>query len=340
MAHFIMFARLNVQAMRELHKTPDTMLQLRETLRRWEVKVLADYHLLGKYDFCMIFEAPDNFLAYRAILQQELTSAACTEVYAATDLALFQRLISQTTETEGPHLWQTQLWAKAARLALRWYAYSRFVWRYCKPLTVTGKENFRDLKGPCIVIGNHSSHMDSLVLFHALPQRIKWNIYFGAAADRWFIKGRAGITKQPWYQSLAMGMFPIHRGGGSQSLTYSKALLRQGCNLVIFPEGTRSSSRKMARFRHGVAILALEIGVPVVPVYLSGLRELRPKGSRETRPGPAGAEILPAIHFPPGTAVPDATRMLFDAMNAVHEREMHRSSGALPAAVVVNPTNA
>ena len=125
---------------------------------------------------------------------------------------------------------------------------------------------------------------------------------------------------QPWYQSLAMGTFPIQRGGGSRALDYPKWLLDKGCNLIIFPEGTRSTSRSMAKFRHGVSILALEKQVPVVPVFLAGLKQLRPKGTREIHPGPVGAHILDPICFEPGTEVPEATRQIYDALNAVHTR--------------------
>jgi len=74
----------------------------------------------------------------------------------------------------------------------------------------------------------------------------------------------------------------------------------------------------MAKFRHGVAILALEKKVPVVPVFLTGLNRIRAKGTRELVPGPAGAHVLDPIYFPEGTEVPDATKMIFDAMNEVH----------------------
>jgi len=117
-----------------------------------------------------------------------------------------------------------------------------------------------------------------------------------------------------------MGSFPIQRGGGSKALDYPRWLLDKGCNLIIFPEGTRSTSRSMAKFRHGVSVLALEKNVPVVPVFLTGLAAIRPKGSREAQPGPAGAYVLDPIRFEPGTPVPDATRRIYDAMNAVHRR--------------------
>ena len=102
----------------------------------------------------------------------------------------------------------------------------------------------------------------------------------------------------------------------------------QGANLVIFPEGTRSTSRKMSRFKHGVSLLALERNVPVVPVYLAGLAKLRPKGTREIFPGPAGAHIQPAIYFKEGTRVEDATRQIYEALNTVHQRVLKHGDDA------------
>ena len=76
----------------------------------------------------------------------------------------------------------------------------------------------------------------------------------------------------------------------------------------------------MAKFRHGVSLLALEKKVPVVPVFLTGLRAMRPKGSREIFPGPAGANVLDPIYFDEGTSVPDATWQIYEAMNSVHRQ--------------------
>ncbi|MGA1677337.1 MAG: lysophospholipid acyltransferase family protein, partial [Pseudomonadales bacterium] len=173
------------------------------------------------------------------------------------------------------------------------------------------------------VVANHTSHLDALVLNAALPFRIRYNIYSGAAADRWFVKGRKELVMQPWHQSLAMGTFPIQRGGGSKALEYPSWLLEQGCNLLIFPEGTRSTSRSLAKFRHGVSILALKHQVPVVPVFLTGLAGLRPKGSRQIHPGPAGAHVLEPLCFPENTSIPEATRRIYDAMNEIHQRVLY-----------------
>jgi 1-acyl-sn-glycerol-3-phosphate acyltransferase len=221
----------------------------------------------------------------------------------------------------GPHHWQVRPWAKLARRIMRHRAYTRWVDAYCDPLTVTGRENLDALAGPAIFVANHQSHMDTLVLFEAMPERIKRNLYFGAAADRWFVKGKKKLVLQPWYQSMVLGNFPIVRGGGAQALAYAGWLLKQGCNVCIFPEGTRTTKDELGRFKPGVAILALELGVPVVPVYLSGLREMRPKGALHASPGPAGVDIFAPVKFAPGTTVDDATATLRTILAQRHDEE-------------------
>lgn len=320
MPTYVMLMRYHSDGFKAFKEDPEHIKDIHEALSRWEAKVIDSYHMLGDWDQCTVFEAPDNFKAYRATLAQELGTTAQTEILPTIDLDLFAKLIAREGGPVGPHEWQISWWAKLARLGWRHHAYGRHVYPYCKPLVITGREKFKAIKGPCIVVANHTSHMDGLVLNCALPQRIRFNVYAGAAADRWFVKGRPELIMQPWYQSMAMGSFPIQRGGGSKALDYPKWLLDRGCNLIIFPEGTRSTSRSMAKFRHGVSLLALEKKVPVVPVFLTGLRKLRPKGSRELFPGPAGAHILDPIYFPEGTEVPDATRMIYEALNEVHQR--------------------
>jgi 1-acyl-sn-glycerol-3-phosphate acyltransferase len=215
----------------------------------------------------------------------------------------------------GPHAWQIQPWAKFARRVLRYREYLRWVDQYCTRVGVCGTEHLDRLSGPAIFIANHQSHMDTPVLMSALPASIQNNIYFGAAADRWFRKGSRKLILQPWYQSLALGNFPIVRGGGSKSLDYAGWLLDQNCNICIFPEGTRATSNALGQFRHGVTLLAREKRVPVVPVILKGLRELRPKGSREITPGPVSVSFLNPHSLTPGIPVEAATRLLRDAMN-------------------------
>ncbi|MEM9621937.1 MAG: 1-acyl-sn-glycerol-3-phosphate acyltransferase [Pseudomonadota bacterium] len=320
MTHFVLLLKYHSEGLMEVQKDPDFLLGINKSIERWEAKVLESYHLLGEYDQCTIIDAPNNFMAYRATLAQELSTTAKTEILPAIDLPLFQRLMEQSAQTGGPHTWQIQGWARQARRLMRGYAFTKWEKEYFKPFKVTGQDKVADLRGPVIVVGNHASHLDQYALLAALPEHIRSNIYFGAAADRWFLKGRKDIKLQPWYQSLVMGLYPIQRGGGSKTLDYPKWLLDQGCNLMLFPEGTRSRGKQLAKFKHGVSILALEKRVPVVPIYMTGLKAMRPPGTRTITPGPVTSHILDPIFFDYYTEVPEATQTIFNAMNNVHQR--------------------
>jgi 1-acyl-sn-glycerol-3-phosphate acyltransferase len=322
MVHYVMLMNYNIDGFKTVRKDPSMLQKIADELSRWEAKVIGNYYLIGEHDQCVIVDAPDNFKVYQSALAQELSETAAVRILPAINMPLFRELLERNFHIEGPHDWQITWWAKLIRVMFRYKTYAQYVSKYCKPMTVNGRHHFDAVRGPCIVVGNHTSLADSMGILWGLPQRIKFNVYQGAAADRWFVKrtDKKDLILKPWYQSLAMGSFPIQRGGGSRALDYSKWLLDQGCNLVIFPEGTRSTSRSMAKFRHGVSILALEKNVPVVPCYLTGFNLIKPKGRREMSPAPCSVNFLDPIRFAPGTDVPTATRMIYDALNAVHKR--------------------
>ncbi|HSD09717.1 MAG TPA: 1-acyl-sn-glycerol-3-phosphate acyltransferase, partial [Candidatus Binatia bacterium] len=310
-------------------RRPERIAEVRREFEALDVKVVQQFALVGPYDFLTVVEAPHNLAVFRASVEQETHGRTRTDVLPAIDVDLFVRLLGQTTETVGPYPWQISLWARLVRRCLRYHTITRYVWKHCRPFEVEGRERLDGLANPAIFIGNHASHMDAFVLFMALPERFRRRVAFGSAADRWFLKGRKGIQKQPWYMTLTMNSFPIQRGGGRTALGYAEWLLDRRWSLVIFPEGTRSTTGKLAPFRHGVSILALAKEVPVVPIYMHGLRELRPKGSKEIKVGPVRVQIGEPIRFAPGTELSDATRTLYKTMERM--REELRGSPSAPA---------
>jgi 1-acyl-sn-glycerol-3-phosphate acyltransferase len=314
---YIVFTRMNTEGLRMLRDAPERLAEVEEELRALDGKIVDRWATLGQYDFCSIVSAPDNSAIHRMAVDQSAHGRSRFTVLPAIDMPLFARLLSQSTETTGPHRWQIRWYAQVGRRLLRRRTVTRHVEAACDPFRVLGMENLEGFKGPAIFIGNHSSHLDSLVLLHALPEQLKRRLAFGSAADRWFIKGRKGMTKQGWYNSLALNCFPIQRGGGSATLDYAKWLLDRKWSVMIFPEGTRSTTGKMGKFKHGVAILALEKGVPVVPVFMAGLHAIRPKGQKEAGRGPVTVRIGKPLYFEPGTAVPEATYEMFRAMEAL-----------------------
>ena len=319
MGQYVLLMRDHSAGLKAMHDNVHALEGIKEGLERWEAKVIASYRLIGEWDQCYLIEAPSNFLAYRGTLALEWSVTRETIILPAVEMPLFQRLMQQEIRTAGPYRWQIQWWARIVRYVMYDYAYGRWARRFFTAHDITGMEHWQGLKTPCIVVANHASHYDQYCLMKAVPPAVRTNLYFGAAADRWFLRGRKEITLQPWYASLVMGMYPIRRGGGSKTLDYPKWLLKQGANLMLFPEGTRARGRDMSRFKHGVSILALEAGVPVVPVYLEGLQKIRPPGSKDSVPGPVAAHVLAPLHFGAETSVPEATEQIYRAMVAKQE---------------------
>jgi 1-acyl-sn-glycerol-3-phosphate acyltransferase len=325
MGAYVVLTKLTAQGTKSLKGRPELLEDLATDVVALEGKVAGHYALLGDIDLCTIASLPDNSAAQLLVGRSPV--GVQRTILPAIDLPLFVRLLGQTTETVGPHRWQTSWWARLVRHPLWWYENGRQVKKALQPFTVLGRENLRGLKPPVIVIGNHTSHLDGPTMLLALPHRLRDKLFFGGAADRWFLKGLKGIRRQGWWNSLVYGSFPLKRGGGRAALEYSEWLIDQGCSIGIFPEGTRSTTGKMGRFRHGPAILAVGKGVPVVPMYFEGLYEIRPKGTKEMVPGPATAIIGAPIRFAPGTDVGEATHTLYKAVDALRQR-VHKRRGS------------
>jgi len=332
MASYVVLSKLTAAGVKIVKNRPEVVQGLVADVAALDGKVVDQFALLGEYDFCTIVSLPDNAAAH--LLAGGSPVGAERTILPAIDLPLFARLLGQTTETEGPHRWQVQWWARLLRPAAYWWTTGREWRKYMQPYRVYGGRHLHELRGPAIFIANHQSHMDMPALYYALPNRYRLRVAAGGAADRWFIKGRKGFTNQPWFASLS-GSFPITRGGGSAALDYPKWLIDHGESIIIFPEGTRSRSGRLGKFKHGPSILAVSKGVPVVPMWLEGTRQIRAVGSREMTPGPVSVEVGEPIRFAPDTDIATATRTLHQAVEELGRRARARlgarTSASAPA---------
>jgi 1-acyl-sn-glycerol-3-phosphate acyltransferase len=91
-------------------------------------------------------------------------------------------------------------------------------------------------------------------------------------------------------------------------------------SLLIFPEGTRSKTGDLLPVHPGPAILALTQKVPVLPIYMAGASNILPPKTRRSHPAAVKVRIGPPLKFPPGTSIPDATRMMEDAVRSLSGR--------------------
>ncbi len=222
-----------------------------------------------------------------------------------------QRARSDLVEAK-PHRWALSFWARAYRRLARPWDVDKHVRRFCQPMTIEGRENLSELDGPLLIIANHSSHFDTVIVLSVLPSKIWSRTAVVAAADRMYRERVKGMM-----HSLRYNAFPITRGGGREALAYSQWLLHNAWSLLIFPEGKRSRTGELMPFRGGPAILALGQHVPVLPVFIKGASDILSPGSQKSTPAPVLVRIGEAFTFPQATSIPEAKHAMEEAMRAL-----------------------
>ena len=169
--------------------------------------------------------------------------------------------------------------------------YTRAVFRSYAPLHVAGRDNL-PRRGAYILCSNHNSHIDTGILMDAGGRHFEQYAML-AAKDYWF--DRKSRTQALGH--LLMCLIPLQRHADDpealeQTLVLCEAFLSTGeRSLVLFPEGTRSTTGKMGRFRKGAAYFALRLGVPIVPVNIQGSANMLPKSKKLMRPARLSAVI-------------------------------------------------
>ncbi len=144
---------------------------------------------------------------------------------------------------------------------------------------VRGMENI-PTNGPVILASNHLSFSDSIFL----PLQSRRPVVFLAKSEYFTGKGVKGALTRWFFK--ATGQLPIDRSGGKASeasLNTGLRVLAQGQVLGIYPEGTRSPDGRLFRGRTGIARMALESKVPVIPVAMIDTEKVQPIGRRLPR---------------------------------------------------------
>jgi 1-acyl-sn-glycerol-3-phosphate acyltransferase len=144
--------------------------------------------------------------------------------------------------------------------------------RFLTKPTVIGARDLIHAPQPAILAPNHESDIDTPLILLALPHAWRMRTVVGAASDRWYRKPAYGAIAGFWINT-----FPFDRGGGQRrGLAAAAAHLRDGRNVLLFPQGTRGAGPE--GYRAGVAELALAAGVPIIPVHITGSALVMPKG--------------------------------------------------------------
>lgn len=152
-------------------------------------------------------------------------------------------------------------------------------------------------QGPCLLVANHNSHLDTLVLMSLLGMRLLDDVRPVAAAD-YFLRSRP----LAWFATKIIGIIPLCRKPTREHpdvLGPVDAAAREGRILILFPEGSRGEPERLESFKGGVARLAQRHpDVPVIPIYLHGLGKALPKGEALLVPFFCDVMVGDAIQWP------------------------------------------
>ena len=150
---------------------------------------------------------------------------------------------------------------------------------------IIGHQNLRTNRS-LVIVANHCSHIDTLCLLAALPLR-KLHRAFPAAASDYFFQS----VPRLWAAAILVNALPFARQARvRQSLSFCREVLANPGNiLIIFPEGTRSTTGEVGEFKSGIAALVAGRDVAVAPCFIDGSFQAWPKGKRF--PAPAKSSI-------------------------------------------------
>jgi long-chain acyl-CoA synthetase len=220
-------------------------------------------------------------------------------------------------------------WARSAPVALlRILAYYCLSW----PATVImacpsirGRENLSGLRWPLLFVSNHITKVDLGFILAALPFRFRHRLAVAmlgemleemrrpapemSFAGRW--------TKKLSYRLLValFNVFPLpQKSGFRESFDFAGESVDLGCSILVFPEGKRTQDGNMNPFQTGIGILAADLHIPVVPLRIDGLFELKQARKMFSRPGTVKVTIGPAIRYDPET---DASQIALDLESQV-----------------------
>ena len=185
--------------------------------------------------------------------------------------------LSLCTLLLGPPLILITLVTKSATL-LYWVGVKCLVWTTRLAgmnVTVEGRENIPP--GVCLFAANHTSNADAPAIVGAIPRRIA-------------ILGRKSLFDLPiiGYAFYLAKFVPVdreNRDAALESVQVAVKYIKEGYSFLVYPEGTRSPDGHLRRFKKGSFAVAIEGGIPVVPVACSGAHRIMKKNSLIIRAG-------------------------------------------------------
>jgi len=176
---------------------------------------------------------------------------------------------------------------------------------------IQGRENLLGVIGPVLVISNHIDDVDVGFILTALPARFRHKLATAAGGEALEVLRRPPASRNAllrifdrieWFLGVSLlNIFPLPREAGFRdSFTFAGESVDRGYSILIFPEGHHTTDGNLRPFRSGIGLLVNNLGIPVVPMRIDGLFEVKKAGKRMARPFQITVKIGTPIRFQPG----------------------------------------
>jgi len=160
--------------------------------------------------------------------------------------------------------------------------HSRFVVSHIPGTRFTFRNDAKEsFSTPSVIISNHQSHIDLMAIMMLTPNLV--------------ILTKSWVWHNPFYGAIIRYADFLPIGDPDELIVNVKEKVSQGYSVMIFPEGTRSEDCNIRRFYSGAFFIAEQLGLDIVPIFISGFGKVLPKKSWYLHPGQLVVEVLPRI---------------------------------------------
>ena len=185
--------------------------------------------------------------------------------------------------------WTNSTFVRGIRMVWDGITYPLF--RHYVSLEVRGIEQLDALPGPVFFVANHLSYLDQPAVMFALPRQLRYRTAT-AAWEEFFFGNYPNGFERLWRRlsyecgTWLLNLFPLPQTGGFRgSLRFMGRLADHGVNILMFPEGEHSKVGKLLPFHLGLGVMVKELGIPIVPVKISGTEQVLPHDASWPKPG-------------------------------------------------------
>jgi len=196
---------------------------------------------------------------------------------------------------------------------------------------IIGREKLENVRGPVLVVSNHvTRRADMGLILAALPVRFRHRLATAMGGEsfqrmrrpprEWFFAKRWAYRIGYWLVIALFNVFPLPQlSGFRESFRYAGESVDRGYSVLVFPEGevNNTETGKMAPFQSGIGVLTQNLRIPIIPIRLDGVWQMKREHRRLAHLGEITVRIGAPITFPPAAPPDEIARSLESAVRSL-----------------------